>query len=167
MERKKFKCLQKSISFEKKKYFKFLFIKINFIITIIFIWKKINLFVWFFLFFSDDFCYIVGAESLKYWRRLATEKFNEELNEKYNTQLQSNQHNGQEEPSIEEDDENDVLNFNEDLLCEHNCLRTPDSSRKIVPKEAWDILRKYFPDAREFPINVNPCDICEVNFLLF
>ncbi|XP_051175741.1 ubiquitin carboxyl-terminal hydrolase 48-like isoform X2 [Leptopilina boulardi] len=112
---------------------------------------------------TDDFCYIVGAESLKYWRRLATEKFNEELNEKYNTQLQSNQHNGQEEPSIEEDDENDVLNFNEDLLCEHNCLRTPDSSRKIVPKEAWDILRKYFPDAREFPINVNPCDICEAS----
>ncbi|XP_043484568.1 ubiquitin carboxyl-terminal hydrolase 48-like [Leptopilina heterotoma] len=111
---------------------------------------------------TDDNCYIVGAESLKYWRRLATEKFNEELNEKFN--IQSNQQNGNEEPGIEEDDDNDVLNFNEDLLCEHNCLRTPDSSRKVIPKEAWDILRKYFPEAREFSIQVHPCNICEASF---
>lgn len=100
---------------------------------------------------------------MKFWRRLASEKFNEELNEKFNIQ-QSNQQNGNEEPSVEEEDENDVLNFNEDLLCEHNCLRTPDSSRKVVPKEAWDILRKYFPEAREFSIQANPCNICEVRF---
>ena len=82
---------------------------------------------------------------------------------KFNTQQHSNLQNGQEDKSNEEEDEEDaILNFNEDLLCEHNCLRTPDSSRKIVPVEVWEILRKYFPEAREFGIDSAPCNICEV-----
>ena len=92
------------------------------------------------------------------------EKFTEELNERYNTQQQSNHQNGQEDHNEEESEDDAILNFNEDLLCEHNRLRTPDSSRKIIPREAWEILRKYFPNSRVFPVTSIPCDICEVCF---
>lgn len=64
---------------------------------------------------------------------------------------------------MEESEENEVIiNFNEDLLCEHNSLKTAVSSRKVIPREAWTILRKYFPDSREYPINSTACFICEV-----
>ena len=62
----------------------------------------------------------------------------------------------------EESEENDaVMNFNEDLLCEHNALKTPDSSRKIVPANAWTILRKYFPKSMEYPVLTESCMVCE------
>lgn len=68
---------------------------------------------------------------------------------------------------IEESEENEVIiYFNEDLLCEHNSLKTPDSTRKVVPREAWTILRKYFPESKEYPIGSGSCSICEVRSLL-
>lgn len=64
---------------------------------------------------------------------------------------------------VEESEENEViLYFNEDLLCEHISLKTPDSTRKVVPREAWTILRKYFPESKEYPIATASCSICEV-----
>lgn len=69
---------------------------------------------------------------------------------------------------IEENEENEIIiNFNEDLLCEHNSLKTADSSRKVIPQEAWLILRKYFPDSKEYPIGSSSCLICEVCKILF
>lgn len=64
---------------------------------------------------------------------------------------------------VDENEENEIIiNFNEDLLCEHNSLKTADSSRKVIPQEAWSILRKYFPDSKEYPIGSQSCLICEV-----
>lgn len=68
---------------------------------------------------------------------------------------------------VEENKENEaILNFNEDLLCEHKSLKTADSSRKVIPQEAWSILKKYFPDSKEYPIGSPSCTICEVKFFL-
>lgn len=65
---------------------------------------------------------------------------------------------------VEENKENEaIINFNEDLLCEHKSLKTADSSRKVIPQEAWSILIKYFPDSKEYPVGSPSCSICEVN----
>lgn len=69
---------------------------------------------------------------------------------------------------VEENEESEVImNFNEDLLCEHNSLKTADSSRKVIPQEAWAILRKYFPDSKEYPVGSPSCLICEVGLYIF
>ncbi|XP_054007627.1 ubiquitin carboxyl-terminal hydrolase 48-like isoform X2 [Hylaeus anthracinus] len=117
--------------------------------------------------------YIVGADSLKSWRRLAMEKFTEDLEQEIENEdcrdpngprADSTAARKEDETSkeIEESEENEVIiYFNEDLLCEHNSLKTPDSSRKVVPGEAWTILRKYFPESKEYPIGSGSCSICE------
>lgn len=65
---------------------------------------------------------------------------------------------------VEENKENEsIINFNEDLLCEHKSLKTADSSRKVIPQEAWLILKKYFPDSKEYPVGSSSCSICEVD----
>lgn len=66
--------------------------------------------------------------------------------------------------SVEGEENEVIIYFNEDLLCEHGSLKTPDSTRKVVPREAWMILRKYFPESKEYPIGAASCSICEVLF---
>lgn len=71
---------------------------------------------------------------------------------------------------VEENKENEtIINFNEDLLCEHKSLKTADASRKVIPQEAWLILVKYFPDSKEYPVGASSsCSVCEVNkFLIY
>lgn len=90
------------------------------------------------------------------------EKFTEEMeNEK---ETSDKNEDPVERPSSPKDNEEHeiIINFNEDLLCEHNALKTPDASRKLVPLEVWTILRKYFPDAQEYPITTSPCSDCVV-----
>ncbi|XP_076627631.1 ubiquitin carboxyl-terminal hydrolase 48 isoform X2 [Colletes latitarsis] len=117
--------------------------------------------------------YIVGADSLKSWRRLAMEKFTEDMEHeieeedcqgpngpRIDSKATSKENEGSKE--IEESEKNEVIiYFNEDLLCEHNSLKTPDSTRKVVPCEAWIILRKYFPESKEYLIGSASCSICE------
>ncbi|KAK2577520.1 hypothetical protein KPH14_003612 [Odynerus spinipes] len=123
---------------------------------------------------SNETSYIVGADSLRSWRRLAMEKFSEYMEqeieredhpsarffEEQSNNFDKDNYECTKEP--EEGEENEtVINFNEDLLCEHSLLKTPDSSRKIVPREAWAILRKYFPTSKEYPLGTALCSICE------
>ncbi|XP_046838615.1 ubiquitin carboxyl-terminal hydrolase 48-like isoform X1 [Vespa crabro] len=123
---------------------------------------------------SSETSYIVGADSLRSWRRLAMEKFTEDMEQEIeredreNSRLTEDENkNGDKDndectKEVEDGEENEVvLNFNEDLLCEHNLLKTPDSSRKIVPREVWTILRKYFPNSKEYPFGNSSCSICE------
>ncbi|XP_011503310.1 PREDICTED: ubiquitin carboxyl-terminal hydrolase 48-like isoform X3 [Ceratosolen solmsi marchali] len=93
---------------------------------------------------------IVGTESLRYWKTLAMKDFLRDVDN-----IQS-----------EETDEEENWNFNEDLLCEHNSLRVLDSKRKIVPIEAWLILRTYFPNCNEYPSNAVVCSVCQENLEL-
>lgn len=124
--------------------------------------------------FRMENSYIVGADSLKYWRRLAMEKFMDSMEQEIEYE-EGQDRNGPPQVSKSTSKENDrlketgegeenevIIYFNEDLLCEHNSLKTPDSSRKVVPREAWTILRKYFPESKEYPIGSLSCSICEV-----
>ncbi|XP_011875197.1 PREDICTED: ubiquitin carboxyl-terminal hydrolase 48-like isoform X4 [Vollenhovia emeryi] len=114
--------------------------------------------------------YIIGTDSLRSWRRLAMETFQEDVEQKVddcqdtppeeskNTDKDSNDC----PKEVEENKENEaIINFNEDLLCEHKSLKTADSSRKVIPQEAWLILKKYFPDSKEYPVGSPSCSICE------
>ncbi|XP_046432124.1 ubiquitin carboxyl-terminal hydrolase 48-like isoform X1 [Neodiprion fabricii] len=104
--------------------------------------------------------YIVGADSLRSWRRLAMEKFTEVMENEKETS-DNNENQGDRAGSPKENEESEViLSFNEDLLCEHNSLKTPDASRKLVPIEVWTILQKYFPNAQQYPITTSPCTTC-------
>jgi len=53
-----------------------------------------------------------------------------------------------------------VKTFNEDLLCQHGLLEPQLSVRKLVPFAAWEILAQYFPDAKEFVEEAEPCPTC-------
>ncbi|XP_034947746.1 ubiquitin carboxyl-terminal hydrolase 48-like [Chelonus insularis] len=113
-----------------------------------------------------DNCYIVGAASMKYWRRLALENMElEDSHQDYNDfEIRGTGNSESKSENTKEDEEEEserILSFNEDLLCEHDSLRTPDAARKIVPAAAWSILKKYFPSAMEYPVGTPPCEICE------
>ncbi|XP_067214471.1 ubiquitin carboxyl-terminal hydrolase 48-like isoform X2 [Linepithema humile] len=110
--------------------------------------------------------YIIGTDSLRSWRRLAMEMFLEDMKQKIDDCQEENKNvdkDGNDCPKeIEENEDHEVIiNFNEDLLCEHDALKTADSSRRVIPQEAWLILRKYFPDSKEYPIGSQSCLICE------
>ncbi|XP_014488433.1 PREDICTED: ubiquitin carboxyl-terminal hydrolase 48-like isoform X2 [Dinoponera quadriceps] len=111
--------------------------------------------------------YIIGTDSLRSWRRLAMETFLEDMEQEVDVCQDTPQEESKKDGSdctkeVEENEGNEIIiNFNEDLLCEHNSLKTADSSRKIIPQEAWSILRKYFPDSKEYPIGASSCSICE------
>ncbi|XP_018404370.1 PREDICTED: ubiquitin carboxyl-terminal hydrolase 48-like isoform X1 [Cyphomyrmex costatus] len=114
--------------------------------------------------------YIIGTDSLRSWRRLAMETFQEDIEQKeddcQDTLQEENKNmdkDGNDCPKeVEENKENEVIiNFNEDLLCEHKSLKTADSSRKVIPQEAWLILKKYFPDSKEYLVGSSSCSICE------
>ncbi|XP_076751475.1 ubiquitin carboxyl-terminal hydrolase 48 [Xylocopa sonorina] len=117
--------------------------------------------------------YVVGADSLRSWRRLAMEKFMDDLEQEIQEE-DCQDPNGSQEDSKSANKERErlkesgdgeesevILYFNEDLLCEHGSLKTPDSTRKIVPREAWVLLRKYFPESKEYSIGAASCSICE------
>ncbi|XP_070155965.1 ubiquitin carboxyl-terminal hydrolase 48 isoform X1 [Polyergus mexicanus] len=110
--------------------------------------------------------YIIGTDSLRSWRRLAMETFQEDIDDCQDVPQEENKNidkDGNDCPKeVEENEESEIIiNFNEDLLCEHNSLKTADSSRKVIPQEAWSILRKYFPDSKEYSIGSSSCSICE------
>lgn len=126
--------------------------------------------------FSSETSYIIGTDSLRSWRRLAMETFLEGIEQEMDDGQYTPSHeesksvdkDGNDCPkeAIEENEENEaIINFNEDLLCEHNSLKTADSSRRVIPQEAWTILRKYFPDSKEYAIQSPSCSICEVGKL--
>ncbi|XP_024891079.1 ubiquitin carboxyl-terminal hydrolase 48-like isoform X1 [Temnothorax curvispinosus] len=119
---------------------------------------------------SPETSYIIGTDSLRSWRRLAMETFQEDVEQKVDDcqdtlqeESKCTDKDGSDCPKeVEENKENEaIINFNEDLLCEHKSLKTADSSRKVIPQEAWTILKKYFPDSKEYPVGSPSCSICE------
>ncbi|XP_074107482.1 ubiquitin carboxyl-terminal hydrolase 48 [Cotesia typhae] len=109
--------------------------------------------------FNED-CFLVGANSLKNWRRLAMDLLDDKDNQESDgSYADENEH--QEEHHDADDESDRILNFNEDLHCEHGKLRTPDAGRKIVPAAVWSILKKYFPKATEYPFGAQSCSTCE------
>ncbi|XP_045165164.2 ubiquitin carboxyl-terminal hydrolase 48-like [Mercenaria mercenaria] len=63
--------------------------------------------------------------------------------------------------AADDDDNEDSLQFNEDLLCEEHGGLDPDvSCRKVVPESVWVRLKHYFPNCAEFDINSPSCEKC-------
>lgn len=59
------------------------------------------------------------------------------------------------------EDNEETLQFNEDLLCEEHGGLDPDvTCRKLVPESVWVRLRHYFPDCAEFDMNCPSCEKC-------
>ncbi|XP_033744613.1 ubiquitin carboxyl-terminal hydrolase 48-like [Pecten maximus] len=61
---------------------------------------------------------------------------------------------------VKEEEEGQDMNFNFDVLCDHDKLDPDISCRKLVPDHVWNRLRQYFPDCPEFPQGTPSCDLC-------
>ncbi|XP_052547662.1 ubiquitin carboxyl-terminal hydrolase 48 isoform X3 [Tympanuchus pallidicinctus] len=110
---------------------------------------------------SDGFW--VGKASLRSWRQLALEQLNEqdEEAEHSNGKLSGNAPN-KDEANEEKREEEEELNFNEDIVCPHGDLCISENERRVVSKEAWKKLKQYFPKAPEFPNNKECCSQCKI-----
>lgn len=66
------------------------------------------------------------------------------------------------ERCMEESSDDEQLCFNDDLLCEHGNLTLDLKYYRVIPREAWYILHKYFPNATGYQSSseYNPCTIC-------
>ncbi|CAG0881294.1 unnamed protein product [Cyprideis torosa] len=53
-----------------------------------------------------------------------------------------------------------VTKFNEDIVCDHGNLCVAPQRRKLITKEAWDILRNQFSSCPEFPGDSPICESC-------
>lgn len=105
--------------------------------------------------------FVVGTDSLKNWRRLALEQLEGSNQDQHELDQLMENNKGENFKEPEEDEMDKILNFNDDLLCDHGALRAPDASRRIIPAAAWIILKKYFPSASEYPMLTPSCIICE------
>lgn len=68
----------------------------------------------------------------------------------------------QDGPSKEAKDNNEEsLQFNEDLLClDHGGLDPDIACRKLIPESVWVRLKRYFPGCAEFDAESGPCEEC-------
>ncbi|XP_051786330.1 ubiquitin carboxyl-terminal hydrolase 48 isoform X2 [Erpetoichthys calabaricus] len=110
--------------------------------------------------------YWIGKASLRSWRQLALEQLEEEDDELKHTNGKPNGESisvldagGAGDKKDDNDDEN--LNFNEDILCSHGGLCTSENERKLVSNEVWNRLKTYFPKAPEFPARQESCPKCK------
>ncbi|KAL2773243.1 ubiquitin carboxyl-terminal hydrolase 48 isoform d [Daubentonia madagascariensis] len=69
---------------------------------------------------------------------------------------------GADESKEERKEEEEELNFNEDILCPHGELCISENERRLVSKEAWSKLQQYFPKAPEFPSYKECCSQCKI-----
>nr|XP_018898646.1 PREDICTED: ubiquitin carboxyl-terminal hydrolase 48-like [Bemisia tabaci] len=51
--------------------------------------------------------------------------------------------------------------LNDDIVCEHGNLCFQENLRRLVPCDVWNIMSSYFPLAKAFPKEVEPCFKCE------
>ncbi|XP_031556850.1 ubiquitin carboxyl-terminal hydrolase 48-like [Actinia tenebrosa] len=61
-----------------------------------------------------------------------------------------------------EEEEEDLMKFNEDLMCEHGNLSANATCRKLIQESIWQRLLYYFDSAREFPEDHPICQQCQV-----
>uniref|UniRef100_A0A8C0JCT9 Ubiquitin carboxyl-terminal hydrolase 48 n=1 Tax=Chelonoidis abingdonii TaxID=106734 RepID=A0A8C0JCT9_CHEAB len=108
----------------------------------------------------------VGKSSLRSWRQLALEQLNEQDDDADQNNGKMNgdaQNKGSYESTEEKREEEEELNFNEDLVCPHGDLCISENERRVVSKEAWKKLKQYFPKAPEFPSSKECCSQCKVS----
>ncbi|XP_065174477.1 ubiquitin carboxyl-terminal hydrolase 48-like [Sycon ciliatum] len=53
------------------------------------------------------------------------------------------------------------MKFNEECVCVHDCFSVDQSVRRLIPANAWRIIRPYMTDATEYPVNQELCSKCQ------
>lgn len=135
---------------------------------------------------SFDQCFCIGKDSYRDWQRLVLRNFELEYpeirNRKKNSRSKEDQEsnvdnnvtksaNGDEDKSSSDDDDSfDSFQFNSDLLCEHNRLSQELNNWRIIPKEVWEVFKKYFKKSDsdkliEFNASESLCEDCKHNEL--
>lgn len=122
--------------------------------------------------FSD--AYIIGKNSYRDWQALVMiqfEKSHPELVKRNRDEPSSCSRNSSDEdenkidkPNFETHNDNESRNsdndddamekfvFNSDILCEHNQLISDHNAWRIVPKEVWQIFKRYFDGNLDKPL---------------
>ncbi|XP_066493077.1 ubiquitin carboxyl-terminal hydrolase 48 isoform X2 [Tiliqua scincoides] len=104
----------------------------------------------------------VGKSSLRSWRQLALEQLDcpdgdaDCSNGKMNGDAKN-----KEELSPDKCEE-EQLKFNEDIICPHGKLCISENERRVVCREAWEKLQRYFQNAPEFPNSRDSCPQCKI-----
>ncbi|XP_060707924.1 ubiquitin carboxyl-terminal hydrolase 48 isoform X1 [Hemiscyllium ocellatum] len=112
--------------------------------------------------------YWVGKASLRSWRQLALNQLDgkegdpDHTDGKSNGEGLNNLHAKGDDEMIGEKDDDEDMNFNEDLVCPHGDLCTSETERRLVSVETWHRLKAYFPKSPEFPHYHSPCVQCQV-----
>ncbi|XP_075704857.1 ubiquitin carboxyl-terminal hydrolase 48 isoform X2 [Rhinoderma darwinii] len=106
----------------------------------------------------------IGKSSLRRWRQLATEQLGHHQDDEFDqSDLKMNGSTPQKEELIEEKrDEDTETGFNEDVVCQHGCLCTSESERRLISDATWFKLKEYFPAAPEFRHSQEPCRQCQM-----
>ncbi|XP_062842349.1 ubiquitin carboxyl-terminal hydrolase 48 isoform X2 [Trichomycterus rosablanca] len=106
----------------------------------------------------------VGKASIKQWRQLALEQLEEEEDRSTNSDCKMNGDDNCQDLSedVRENnrDNEEMKNFNEDILCHHGGLSIQETERRLVSAEVWSKLRLYFPKAPEFTEKQESCQQC-------
>eukprot|EP00063_Salmo_salar_P048330 XP_014023165.1 PREDICTED: ubiquitin carboxyl-terminal hydrolase 48 isoform X3 [Salmo salar] len=115
---------------------------------------------------KSDEGYWVGKTSLRSWRQLALEQLDEDEEETKHIDGKSNGEGPaitatkEYGPENQDEDEEEMKTFNEDILCRHGGLSILESERRLVTEEVWSKLRVYFPRAPQFTQLQEPCQQC-------
>ncbi|OQR72451.1 ubiquitin carboxyl-terminal hydrolase 48-like [Tropilaelaps mercedesae] len=86
---------------------------------------------------KDQSMYWVGSRALQSWDKMVERRLTRELGLRMNETEET---------------------LNGELVCEHGGLGL--KSRKQIPKDAWLLLKQYFPDGAEFPSDHPDCAQC-------
>lgn len=60
-----------------------------------------------------------------------------------------------------DEEDGDLEDFNEDIICQHNQLIPDESLRRLVSENIWKKFKYYFPEARDFPKDAEVCSLCK------
>uniref|UniRef100_A0A8C9SVL2 Ubiquitin carboxyl-terminal hydrolase 48 n=1 Tax=Scleropages formosus TaxID=113540 RepID=A0A8C9SVL2_SCLFO len=101
----------------------------------------------------------VGKASLRSWRQLALEQLEEDEEETKHTNGKTNGE-GLDISSKEQQNDEEMKTFNEDIVCVHGSLSISDGEKRLVSDEVWNRIKVYFPKAPEFTCQQEPCQQC-------
>lgn len=129
---------------------------------------------------DEEEAYWVGKQSLRSWKKLAMQRYQDDaemrsdsvsddnmVNEEQTCNTlercsigdKENNNNHDRIPDVEQ--ENSLLYFNEDIVCEHDGLNAHENTRRLVNAAVWKMLVAHFPQAPEFSRNADMCLICQ------
>ncbi|ODM99523.1 Ubiquitin carboxyl-terminal hydrolase 48, partial [Orchesella cincta] len=87
----------------------------------------------------------ISKESLRNWKKIAKRAIDGPSQVALDKADQNKENEVQQVSS--EEGNGDIGSFNADLFCEHGNMSPDPSTRRLIPKEAWAIIEKYFSNS--------------------